>query len=74
MAEPKKNGENKSHFSEDVCSVSSKYDRNESWGEQMTDTFSPDLYLIDFDQLNVESGNAWHVGKVKHHFFIFRVE
>ena len=74
MAEPKKNGENKSHFSEDVCSVSSKYDRNESWGEQMTDTFSPDLYLIDFDQLNVESGNAWHAGKVKNHFFIFRVE
>ena len=58
VAEPMKNGENKSHFSEDVCSVSSKYDRKESWGEQMTDTFSPDLYLIDFDQLNVESGNA----------------
>ena len=63
MAEPKKNGEKKSHFSEDVCSVSSKYDRNESWGEQMTDTFSPDLYLIDFDQLNVESGNPWHISE-----------
>ena len=61
VAEPKKNGEKKSHFSEDVCSGSTKYDRNESWGEQMTDTFSPDLYLIDFDLLDVETGNARHI-------------
>ena len=69
VAEPKKNSEKKSHFhhpiSEDVCYVPNKYDRNESWGEQMTDTFSPDLFKIIFDEYwstddgpIIQSGNA----------------